>query len=161
MTTVRAGTVDDAEGVIAAHEEAWDASLAPLVGKRLSELVPFDARVEQFRRSFASPPADARLLVAENDGEIVGMAVCRADELRDIYVRPREWGSGVAAALLDAAVDALADLGATEAVLWVGEKNARARRFYEKHGWTADGTTRASELGPIEVRYRTSLRAAE
>jgi hypothetical protein len=31
--------------------------------------------------------------------------------------------------------------------------NRRARRFYERHGWRADGTERAPD-GATELRYR-------
>jgi hypothetical protein len=43
-------------------------------------------------------------------------------------------------------LDALPHLGAY-AVLWVLEGNARARRFYERGGWAADGTTRDEPMG--------------
>jgi hypothetical protein len=41
----------------------------------------------------------------------------------------------------------------SEAVLWVGEGNGRARRFYE----LPSGETRDSTLGPPEVQYRLPL----
>jgi ribosomal protein S18 acetylase RimI-like enzyme len=66
-------------------------------------------------------------------------------------------GSGVAQALMETGLAAMRERGATEAVLWVVEANARARRFYEREGWTADGETRASPLGPTELRYRRVL----
>jgi GNAT superfamily N-acetyltransferase len=63
----------------------------------------------------------------------------------------------VAKALIEAASAGLRKAGAREALLWVGEENPRARRFYEREGWTHDGTSRASELGPTELRYRLTL----
>jgi hypothetical protein len=42
-------------------------------------------------------------------------------------------------------------------VLWVLEANGRARRFYEREGWTLEGGTRTTPLGPSEVRYRRTL----
>jgi hypothetical protein len=47
--------------------------------------------------------------------------------------------------------------GADEAMLWVGEGIARARRFYEGEGWARDGESRTSPIGPVEVRYRRAL----
>jgi hypothetical protein len=46
---------------------------------------------------------------------------------------------------------------ATDAYLWVVEANARARRFYEREGWSADGAMRASSFGSTELRYRLAL----
>jgi GNAT superfamily N-acetyltransferase len=77
--------------------------------------------------------------------------------LRSLYVVPEAWGTGVAQRLMEAALDAMRERGATEAILWVVEGNDRARRFYEREGWALDGEVRASQLGPSEVRYRRAL----
>jgi GNAT superfamily N-acetyltransferase len=158
---VRDACADDAERFVRAYEESWDAGLAEIAGARLETLVPFETRVESFRAGVAGAGPDARILVAERGGEIVGMATCRCEgatsELRALYVVPAAWGSGVAMPLMKAALTAMRERGATEAFLWVVEANARARRFYEREGWTADGTTRATELGPGEVRYVIEL----
>jgi ribosomal protein S18 acetylase RimI-like enzyme len=59
--------------------------------------------------------------------------------------------------LLDAVLTAMRERGAEDAFLWVGEANARARRFYEREGWAADGETRVSPVGPRELRYALEL----
>jgi ribosomal protein S18 acetylase RimI-like enzyme len=64
-------------------------------------------------------------------------------ELYAIHVDPGHLGGGVGKLLM---VDALEHLG-DHAVLWVLEGNARARRFYERGGWRADGVTRDEEMG--------------
>ena len=154
---VRTARQDDAEGLVRAHEAAWDATLAALVGSSLAELAPLEARVERARASLAHAPENAQAWVADRDGEIVGMATALGDELRDLYVVPAAWGTGVGAELLGAALDWIAARGAQEALLWVGDENLRARRFYEREGWAADGGTRTSPLGPVELRYRRAL----
>jgi GNAT superfamily N-acetyltransferase len=158
--TIREARLDDAEGFVLAYEAAWDASAGAIVGKTLEELMPFEARVEQYRAGVAEAPGDARALVAEQDGEIVGVAVCRREagavELRALYVVPAAWGTGLATRLLDAALASVRG-DATSAFLWVGEDNTRARRFYEREGWVAGDETRASPLGPAEVRYSRPL----
>jgi GNAT superfamily N-acetyltransferase len=155
--TVRPAVLEDAEAFVRAYEAAWDGTLAPLVGKSLQELVPFEQRVAGYRAGFESPPPDAGIWVAERDTEIVGTAVRRASELSALYVVPEAWGTGVAQALQAAALEAMRDDDHSEAVLWVGEDNARARRFYEREGWIATEETRGSQLGPSEVRYRLPL----
>ena len=70
----------------------------------------------------------------------------RSGEVYAIYVRPDAWGTGSAWALMDAAVDWLAERW-QEAILWVAEENPRARRFYERYGWVAE-TTRVEEVVP-------------
>lgn len=140
-----------------AHEAGWDAALAPIVGKTLGELAPLAARVERARATLADPPEDACAWVAEREGVIVGMAIASGAELRDLYVVPAAWGTGVGVELMRVALDWIAVRGAQEALLWVGEDNLRARRFYEREGWAADGGTRTSPLGPVELRYRRPL----
>jgi GNAT superfamily N-acetyltransferase len=61
------------------------------------------------------------------------------------------------AELMSTALDAMRAEGAGTAELWVAEANQRARRFYEREGWEATDDTRASELGPTEIRYRCRL----
>jgi hypothetical protein len=45
----------------------------------------------------------------------------------------------VATVLLRASERELRSLGFDHAVLWVLDQNTRARRFYEREGWMADG----------------------
>lgn len=159
--TVRDAELEDAEAFVRAYELSWDAMAAPLVGKTLADFVSFEDRLESFRAALAQRSEDARILVAERDEAIVGVATCVRDgatsELRSIYVVPEAWGTGVAQRLMESALDAMRERGATEATLWVVEANPRARRFYEREGWTLEGETRASQLGPREVRYRRTL----
>jgi GNAT superfamily N-acetyltransferase len=81
-------------------------------------------------------------------------------EVFAIYAAPDAWGTGTGRTLMADAVTELARLGYADAVLWVLDANDRARRFYARAGWTADGATmtdgsRGFDL--IEVRYRRTL----
>jgi ribosomal protein S18 acetylase RimI-like enzyme len=107
------------------------------------------------------------LLVAEDDGRVVGFALLGpaqdpddGGQLYAINVDPDHWGMGAGRALLAAAQAELARLGYAEAVLWVLPGNARARRFYELAGWADDGAQRTGEAWGVvftEVRYRRRL----
>jgi ribosomal protein S18 acetylase RimI-like enzyme len=86
--------------------------------------------------------------VAELDGRIVGFASAgptrpgvqqRPIEVGMIYTLAEVHGRGVGDALL------LSVLGDRPAQLWVAEENPRARRFYERHGFTWDGTRKVDE----------------
>lgn len=52
-----------------------------------------------------------------------------------------------------AAVGHLAANGFRSVVLWVLAGNRRARRFYERHGWRADGGV-GDYAGAPKLRYR-------
>jgi hypothetical protein len=41
--TIRRAVEDDATGFVRTHEAAWNATIAPLVGRNLAELAPFEA----------------------------------------------------------------------------------------------------------------------
>ena len=74
-----------------------------------------------------------------------------------LYLEPSAWGRGVARDLMRAA---LAEVPAGAPVtLWVPEGNERARHFYRRNGFTADGVERLEDVDgePLrELRYRRS-----
>jgi ribosomal protein S18 acetylase RimI-like enzyme len=90
----------------------------------------------------------------------------RAGEVFAIYVSPAHWSTGAGYALMRASVGHLAAHGCTEARLWVLADNPRARRFYERFGFVADGETKtetmsadgAAPAAVDEVRYTLHVR---
>ena len=81
-------------------------------------------------------------------------------ELYALNVHPDHWGAGAGGALLEHVTAALANAGHRDAVLWVLRDNARARRFYARHGWAPDGTAKTETQDGVvldEVRYRRTL----
>lgn len=75
-------------------------------------------------------------------------------EIQAIHSLPESWGSGLGAAILRKALEDMAASGKHTVALWAFKENHRARRFYEKHGFTHDGTERISEFdGALEMRY--------
>ena len=109
-------------------------------------------------------------LIAETAGEIVGWAchgpyrdgeVRTGDaELYAIYVDPDRFGAGTGWALIAQSVRRCTAAGHPRMYLWVLEENARARRFYERAGFRADGTKEPFEVDGVavpEVRYVRDL----
>jgi ribosomal protein S18 acetylase RimI-like enzyme len=97
---------------------------------------------------------------------VVGFASCGESrdaagegELYAIYALPKAWGSGTGPTLMTAALTALRANGFGTASLWVLEDNPRARRFYEREGWTQAGRREEEVLGIqiTEVGYRIKL----
>jgi GNAT superfamily N-acetyltransferase len=81
-------------------------------------------------------------------------------ELYAIYLEWAAAGTGVATALLNAVRHEMAQAGHERALLWVLSANARARGFYERERWTADGSRKIVNLGGAElaaVRYATAV----
>lgn len=73
-------------------------------------------------------------------------------ELSKLYVRPDGHGTGTAALLLHATLDAVRPVVAG---VWLGtnQGNARALRFYEKHGFARVGTRRFLVGGVLESDF--------
>ena len=162
---VRRARLEDAAAIAELHVRTWQAAYEHVFGaERLARLRP-EQRLPRWREIIADDEQTA--LVAEADGRMLGwitVAESRdADaegEVWGIYVAPEAWGSGAGPALMRAGTDALCESGLRDAILWVLEDNPRARRFYEREGWSLDGGRRAGEhLGvqTTEVRYRIAL----
>jgi len=106
---------------------------------------------------YLADPARTLLLAEEDDGHLVGYSMLIAGdpadadaaaavtarpaiELSKFYTRALAHGSGVVAGpLMAATLDAAVTTGAIAAWLGVNEENARAIRFYEKHGFVKVG----------------------
>jgi ribosomal protein S18 acetylase RimI-like enzyme len=81
-------------------------------------------------------------------------------EVFSLFVEPGRNRRNVGSELLRRAEKILLNEGAGDAVLWVLESNAKARRFYESQGWQPDGRRRSTQFGPgvlSEVEYRKRL----
>jgi ribosomal protein S18 acetylase RimI-like enzyme len=95
---------------------------------------PFERRLATTREVFELEHV-RHFLAEDADGAVIGVAILSDDELYALYVHPDWWGSGAGQLLLDEAQRALAET-TDEAHLTVLVTNARARRFYERNGWT-------------------------
>ncbi len=161
---IRPATRADARGIAEVHVRTWQAAYAHALPSEKLAALSIDDGAKRWERNLD----EAGALVAELDDRIVGFVrqgPSRDDEgdgeLYAIYVLPEAWGSGSAAALMTRALDELRAAGYEQATLWVLDDNPRARRFYEKSGWTHDGGSRPlTVLGDVEVtevRYRIRL----
>jgi GNAT superfamily N-acetyltransferase len=110
---------------------------------------------------------DYHAFVAEDDGGYAGHAAWwpasathRPDgdaglaHLRHLFVVPAHWGTGLATRLLAGAVDDARAAGFTRMRLGTPQGQARARRFYEREGWTTDGVPLVEDrFGLAMVEY--------
>jgi len=90
---------------------------------------------------------DKIVLVAERDGAVVGYAYAGAEgndymvlrgpagEIYDLVVDPAHRRQGIGTLLLEAALAALAKLGAPRAVLFTADKNHGAQHMFEGAGF--------------------------
>jgi putative acetyltransferase len=98
----------------------------------------FNARVDWWRARWRNELVPvATIVLAETDGALAGFVTVdrKSKYLDQIVVAPEQWGSGVALALLDEAKR----ISPNGLDLLVNKDNARAIRFYEKHGFVYAG----------------------
>jgi putative acetyltransferase len=86
-----------------------------------------------------APARVADTTVVEVEGEVAGFIMVVDDEVEQVYVGDGYRGSGLADLLLDEAERQVAAGGHDVGWLAVVVGNKRARRFYEKRGWSDDG----------------------
>ena len=161
---VRSATVDDARGIAVVHIDTWRDAYRGIVPDDYLAAMDYDDREARWREGISAP--DGPIRVVTEDDRVIGWSCygpSRDDdtrgpvgELYGIYVSSAFWGTGVGPALMG---DALAWLHERFPVstLWTLEQNARARAFYERSGWTFDGTTKIDDRDTFvlnEVRYR-------
>ncbi|MGO1598183.1 MAG: GNAT family N-acetyltransferase [Brachybacterium sp.] len=135
----------DAAGVGAMHFASFVETYSELAAPDFWDRATAERSIENWRRMLdAGIPA----MLAEAEGAVVGLAVVsvavtrdeiepvRDRELTNLYVLAQHQGSGIGRALLEAVLPAGAP-----AQLWVAQGNPQAVRFYERHGFAADGAT--------------------
>jgi GNAT superfamily N-acetyltransferase len=171
---IRLARVDDAEALGRIEAESYLDTYRGVMPDSVLARVHPERMIERIRPRLAAlaeaPPEEAmRLWVIEVDGAVRGYATTEpatdqflpppagAGELESLYLHPSAIGQGLGRALLQHAVDDLCARGFDPLVLWAFEQNARARRFYERAGWTLDVTGEHWVLDDVPVpivRYR-------
>lgn len=148
------------------HVDAWRAAYAGLIDQAILDAQSVDAREKMWaswilRADAGLPPLGYdepahRMLVADDDGRITGWATfgpgrdvgtTHLGELAGLYAHPEAWSTGVGHALIVQVAEELSADGFNEAYLWVLHGNERASRFYESHGWWADGAEKVADAG--------------
>jgi GNAT superfamily N-acetyltransferase len=132
---IRPARAEEADTVAEVHERTASLAYAHIFPHQ-----PFP-REETVSRWRAFP---GQILVAEEACQVVGFVAFDESELHALYVLPEHQGAGLGSSLLGAAGEV--------SRLWVLKENHAGRRFYEAHGWHAEGTERAA-YSVVEMLY--------
>lgn len=106
---------------------------------------------------------DAWALLAFDGDEPAGLVSLLADEapatayLWQLFVRPPYWGTGLADRLHDAFLAEARARGYERGRLRTPAGQARARRFYERSGWTTDGVEAFEERIGLDLLVYTRV----
>jgi len=154
FSVVRPATAGDAEAIARVHAQSWRETYGRFVDDPdTNPWFGVERRIDMWSTTLRD--ADAPVMVAIADGEIIGFAAAkstpepeavRPEELTMLYVVAAAHGTGAGQALLDAV---LTDRPAS---LWVAADNPRAEAFYRRNRFRPDGAE--SAFGPIPRTVR-------
>ena len=167
MFTLRPARVDDDAAICETWRIAGETFRA--IAPAGWQPTPDEKRLATIRTRLADP--DTWWQIGESDGEISGhvallpsqLVTWRPEPAADLahlwqlFVRPAAWGSGVAVALLQAAVGRATTQGFAQIRLFTPYEQARARRFYEREGWKEVGKPIDDGEGLPIIQYRRLL----
>lgn len=165
--TFECATLDDADVVGRITALSWQQAYRGIVpAEQLAQVTP-ELRAARFRQ-FYPQMSGVECTLALADGEPVGVFTVQDSRDEDtvgfgeigiFYLLPEAWGRGIGSAAMAEALRHLQHKGYKRAMLWVFARNDRARCFYEKHGFAADGASKTWRAGEDleEVRYRRDL----
>ena len=148
---VRSARIEDAETIAAIHVRTWQIAYEGIVPAKFLASLSIQERANMWRTVISE--GRGSVLLAGTRHREVGFISFGASRDKDgkhkaevyaIYVLPEFWNQGIGRELLDEAERRIKDNHFIALTLWVLEKNALARRFYEARGFRRD-TSRKEE----------------
>jgi GNAT superfamily N-acetyltransferase len=168
MTTGRVAEPADAAAISAILGEAFEGyrSWAP---SDWAPPVPTETDVARFADALGR--SDVWCLLALEHRHAIGHVALSLRTMEDpepplvgtinlwqLFVRPAWHGRGIATWLMGAAASEARHRGFTRMRLWTPQGQSRARRFYEREGWTLTGSVHEdSPFGLPVVEYTRTL----
>ena len=164
--TTRAATPDDFARVAEMHYPTWRRSWAGILIGPLLDILGSPRRWSAEIYPQTLNRLGWAMWIAESGDRTVGVAIFGPDEAEPgaiqvdaLYIADDCQRQGVGARLLGTV---LSTHPSGDVILWCATRNAKARRFYEKNGFRADGRTLDWEPLPgikvAHVGYRLSRR---
>lgn len=164
---VRDAVEADTEAIVELTASGWRVAYTGIVPAERIENLPITQWRHDVSSGLRAPVADSFTRVAEIDGEVAGYCFVAAPgrdepagskvaEVVAIYVDPKRWMAGIGRALMESATSLAAAAGYPEMTLWTFERNAQARAFYARLGWTKDDERRPhAATGTPTIRLRS------
>lgn len=153
--TVRPALPSDAAAVASVQVLSWQSTYRGMIPDSVLDNLSVEARTSAWERDIPAVGVWVGLI----DEQVVGFAAAGPSrepdatfELYAIYVLSSEWGTPLGYELAKAALGDEQDV-----IVWVLDENERARRFYERFGFRADGVVKTDVMAGAalnEVRYR-------
>jgi ribosomal protein S18 acetylase RimI-like enzyme len=164
---LRLATIEDAETIAAIHVCAWQIAYEGIVPAQFLASLSIQERANMWRTVISEQHGTVLLAVAPYGGVgFISFGPSRDKDGKEkaevyaIYVLPQFWHNGIGRELLDEAERRLEAQHFIAFTLWVLEKNAPARRFYEARGFRLDASRKEEPIGGLlltELRYEKRM----
>ncbi|MDR0946670.1 MAG: GNAT family N-acetyltransferase [Ruminococcus sp.] len=147
--------------------KAWQSAFSDIItGDDMAKFADEKRHTANFKRIFENGGFAPTYIAALNGKQcgIISFGKSRnldspnTAEIIAIHSLDSVWGKGVGHAMMEFALAELRRQGYQEVMLWVFEANDRARKFYERHGFTVDDAVKDNGFGNVkEVRYKKPI----
>ena len=146
---------DDRDEISRVYEESWKYAYRGIIPQDFLDAIP------KGRWAGAFDNNDWHTMVCVEEGRIIGTGCFGksrfgqypdAGEIISIYFLPEYMGKGYGSRLIKYMLDELQKQGFRQVFLRVLEENVRARRFYEKNGFTCSEEYMDDNIGGKELR---------
>jgi diamine N-acetyltransferase len=118
---------------------------------------PDQAVRDRWVSEIAHPEIDC-FVVTDASRRVAGFAAVRGPEFLHFGTAVSTWGTGIAGLAHDEVLAHIRRLGHDSAWLRVFAANARARRFYERRGWSPTGEKVRSTFAPHPTLLRYAVK---
>jgi ribosomal protein S18 acetylase RimI-like enzyme len=164
---LRLARIEDAETIATIHVRGWQVAYEGIVPAQYLASLSAQERANLWRRVISEQHSTVLLAITPH-GEVgfISFGPSRDKdgkqkaEIYAIYVLPEFWKQGIGRELLDEAERKVEDNNFIAVTLWVLEKNALARRFYEGRGFRLDAARKEETIGGLlltELRYEKRM----
>jgi len=140
---IRAARIEDSAGVARVQVDSYQTAYAGIFPQDYLDHFTYEEQTQDWRDLLSGETRDLLSVAVNDSGEVIGYALGRPGpagvepydcELVALHVRKPCQGHGVGGALMAAMAERLRQAGCTALLLWVLEKNGRARAVYEHLG---------------------------
>lgn len=162
--TIRKAKLGDEKILAYIQAESWKSAFADIISgenmERYTDIVKTEAMYENVLKS-----GYAEVSILEINGKphcVAAWSKARNPQFSDcaeiicIHSLCDNWGQGYGSMMMNHIIDEIKKSGYNSVLLWVFEKNTRAREFYKKHGFELTNNTQIS-YDAVEVMYRKEL----
>jgi GNAT superfamily N-acetyltransferase len=140
--------------------ESWKIAFQQILSKEvLSNCINIDKAKEMYANLLINKIGNGLILSVDNKPHCIAYWDKTRDEgmsdyaeLICIHSLQENWGKGYGSMMLEYVIKEVKESEFDKIMLWVFEKNARARKFYENHGFIATEKTKTF-YDAVEIMY--------